>query len=505
MSNTRLPATGRRPCRGPAWLLALVAPALAAQGDLPDQAWPAGTFLSTFDRGGRINTFHRGYLYLAAEPGSGAHVGTFLYDISDPTSPVRVHSLDAAINGHIWTKIGDLFGRSYGNPDVAHLPNGSNHLSSFADPFDRGPWTQPIHDFPHRSLMPAYLHMATYPFRYDVGGIRDVRSAPTGYPAIAAPFDVAAHANLGSGINRWRIGNLLFLTPSDTQTGVAVYDIGNPLAPVLLDRMADSHNLRQYTNAWHVWRHYLLLMSGSDDNGPDGNANTVIVDFSDPTELRIDQTLPYATLRGRYVQFQDHYAFAGHGPYGSKFDMITRTEVRRFDRPATPGLPPSQQFGFPDFQWLPLGHLLVVSGAEVDRAQSFIFTHRDDLDTDPPYVGWHHPPAGARNQPRTSVVGLVVHEQLDATTVSDQTFRVRPVTASGVGAAIAGVVIHTSYQVINFTPVQPLAADTTYEVDVVAGGIRDVAGNGISPYRYRFSTGPTLIGDDVIFAHGFQP
>lgn len=81
----------------------------------------------------------------------------------------------------------------------------------------------------------------------------------------------------------------------------------------------------------------------------------------------------------------------------------------------------------------------------------------------------------------------------------------RPVTTSGVGAPVAGVVIHTSYQVVNFTPVQPLAADTTYEVQLVAGGVHDVAGNAIAPYSFRFSTGATVIGHDLIFANGFQP
>ena len=36
---------------------------LAAQG-LPTQTWPAGTQVSMWNHGGRITTFHRGYLYL---------------------------------------------------------------------------------------------------------------------------------------------------------------------------------------------------------------------------------------------------------------------------------------------------------------------------------------------------------------------------------------------------------------------------------------------------------
>jgi hypothetical protein len=47
--------------------------------------------------------------------------------------------------------------------------------------------------------------------------------------------------------------------------------------------------------------------------------------------------------------------------------------------------------------------------------------------------------------------------------------------------------------VANFTPDAPLAPDTTYVVELPAGGISDAAGNPLaSSHRFRFSTGPRV-------------
>ncbi|MEO1083387.1 MAG: PKD domain-containing protein [Acidobacteriota bacterium] len=49
--------------------------------------------------------------------------------------------------------------------------------------------------------------------------------------------------------------------------------------------------------------------------------------------------------------------------------------------------------------------------------------------------------------------------------------------------------------ILTFTPDAPLAANTTYEVIVPEGGIKDVAGNGIEGYQFTFSTGSSVGGN----------
>jgi large repetitive protein len=457
-------------------LLALISVApLWAQG-LPDQTWPAGTYLSHWDHGGRIVTYHNGYLYL----GGTDNQHTTIYDISDPQNPALMHNFQVGNNGHTWHKIGNAFWRSYWNPELG----GSDVPDPFADLSNMLAWqpfTGAVHDFPFQSppLTWPGNWLPTYPHFFG----NTIQDARLGWWPPVAERNLQAESGI-NGSNRWRLGNLLFFTPGDEQSGIAVFDIGDPINPVLLDTL--TGNIRQYTNAWQIWRNYLVMMNGDNLNGPDGNANALVIDISDPTNLSIAFTIPYDDLPGRYVHFQDQYAFAGRFGHGTKYNMETMSVERVIT-------PPENQF-FGDFQWIPLGHLLLVSSSETNASRSYLFAHQDGLDTTPPSVGYHLPVDGATNQPVTTVIGLVINEVLDSTTVNDQTIQVRPTD----GDPIAGVVIDSNYDVVNWVPVQPLLPDTTYEVRVIGGGIHDVAGNAIDEYVFHFSTGDELgVGEPI--------
>ena len=450
----------------PVFLVLLCIAATGQAQGLPTQTWPAGTYLSDWPHGGRITTFHNGYLYLGATDNQQAT----LYDISDPTAPQLMHNFQVGNNGHTWYKIGNAFWRTYWNPELgpSDVPDPFADLS---DMLNWQPFTGTVHDFPFQSppLTWPGNWLPTYPHFFG-DGIYDAR---IGWFPPVSDRNLQAEAGINAS-NRWRLGNLLFFTPGDDQTGVAVFDIGDPVNPVLLDTL--TGNYRQYTNAWQIWRNYLVLMNGENNNGPNADANTVVIDISDPSNLTLAATIPYDDLPGRYAHFQDEYAFGGRFNRGTKFNMETMTVERVFT-------PPSGGFG--DFQWVPLGHLLLVSSSETNASHSFLFAHQDGLDTTPPSVGYHVPGDGAVNQPVTTVIGLVINEKLDSTTVNDQTIQVRPVG----GSPIDGVVIDTNYDAVNFTPVDPLLPDTTYEVRIVPGGITDTA-TALPVQIYRWSDFP---------------
>lgn len=451
--------------------LVLAAGPLAGQGPgLPTQTWPAGTYLGAMDKGGRVTTFHRGWLYL------GAQDDTSVWDISDPTDPQMEQFSAIGVNGHSWYKIGDLFWRQYWIPE--HLDADPPQFQSLANPLVRVPWTQPMH-FPIGTWRWHFL--STYPL--SIGN--DVVDVRTGQQL--SDRNLSAEDGINAGLS-FRIGNLLFFTPGDEQTGVSVFDVGDPANPVLLDVL--SGNFRQYTTAWQVWRNYVVLMSGDETNGPDQNANLVAIDFSDPTDLQVGFTLPYATLPGRYVHFQDEFGFAGRFNVGRKVNLETGQIAQSFQPP--PG------GVFEDFQWIPLGHLLMMSQAQVGSSHSYLYAHRPDLDDDRPYVGYHLPVDGAVDQPVGTVIGLVINEELDDTTIHDGTIEVRPLG----GASIEGTVVSTQYDVVNFTPEPALLPNTTYEVRVRGDGIRDLAGNRIQYTTFRFSTGPSLA--TCILCDGFE-
>ena len=462
----------------------------AAQG-LTTEAWPAGTQLSRWDHGGRITTFHRGYLYLGGTSGQA----TWVYDISDPENPALRRTFGTGVNGHVWAKVGDVWWRQYWIPEIGD--SSSHPYQNLTDPLAP---TQQLDDVGTFLASPPLgwpgNFISTYPWLFGVNestGAGRIHHAAIGWWPILSEVNVQATASMTNGANQWRLGNLLFLTPSDSQDGVAVFDIGDPLQPVLLDRLAG--NYRQYTTAWQVWRHHLVLMFGDNTNGPLGNANTLVIDFSDPSNLTLAHSMPYDDLPGRYASFQDEYAFAGRFGRGTKYNM----ETRQVERVFTPDL---GDVG--DFQWVPLGHLLLASSSEspdIGGSRSYLFTHQDGLDTRRPSVGYHLPRPDARHQPPATVVGFVINETLDAPTVNSQTIRLRAID----GDWVPTTVIHTSYQVINVVPDAELLEDTTYEVVLVQDGVRDVAGNGVVEYSFRFSTGAGLIASDDLFRDGFEP
>jgi hypothetical protein len=465
--------------------LMLSAADVPAQG-LPTQTWAPGTQVSVWNHGGRITTFHRGYLYLGGTEGQG----TWTYDISNAASPQLVRSFAEGANGHTWGKVGDVFWRSYwipeigdpavGDPNRPPFQNLSNMLAPTQQTTDVGafPSGQPPLGWPGNWL-------DTYPYHFG----NTIQDARVGWWPPVSNVNVRQVASMTSGPNMWRLGNLLFLTSSDTQEGVAVFDISFPAEPVLLDRL--TGNIHQYTNAWHIWRHYLVMMNGDNLNGPEGNANAVVIDISDPTDLSIAFTIPYDDLPGRYVHFQDQYAFAGRYGRGTKYDMETRQVAQVFTpTPCCAG----------DFQWIPLGHLVLASSSETDGSRSYLFAHQSGLDTTRPTVGYHLPRPNATHQSLHTVVGLVINQTLDSTTVTSQNIQLRP---HG-GAPLATTVIHTSYNVVNVVPDQLLLPNTTYEVTLVQNGVRDVAGNGVAEYRFRFSTGAFVIQPDELFRDGFE-
>jgi hypothetical protein len=461
--------------------------ALHAQG-LPTQTWPAGTQLSTWNHGGRITTFHRGYLYL----GGLENQATWTYDISDPQVPELVRTFGTGVNGHTWSKVGDVFWRAYWIPELGDSNERPFH--NLANPLSPVQQTQNAGDFlaqPPLGWPGNWIYTYPHLFGSDGNGLDQgrIHHASIGWWPILSTVNVRAVASMTTGANQWRIGNLLFLTPSDTQNGVAVFDIGNPLQPVLLDRL--TGNFKQYTNAWQVWRNNLVLMFGDNTNGPDANANALVIDFSDPTNLTLVDTIPYDDLPGRYAHFQDEYAFAGRFNRGVKYNMVTRQVEETFTpNPCCVG----------DFQWIPIGHLVLASGSETDGSRSVLFTHQDGLDTRRPTIGYHLPRPNATHQPLGTVIGFVINETLDSPTVTSQNIRLR----TAAGAIVATTVIHTSYNVVNVSPDEPLLPDTTYEVSFVANGVRDVAGNGFAETSFRFSTGATVVTGDALFDDGFE-
>ncbi|WP_067514804.1 cellulose binding domain-containing protein [Endozoicomonas ascidiicola] len=448
---------------------------------VPQTGYSAGEYLSHVPYGGRMVTFHRGYLYLM---GQGS---TSLWDVSDPISPVMVHENKYGDNGHRWYKLNtDLFWREYSMPEL-----GDSHYNflNLSDMLDLKPWTAPNVPVPinKSGQLEKWQVLETFPTGTSGSNVHDLRFAnPDQNPnTITSTFSMD-NAGINSSL-RFRIGNLMFVQGN----GLAVFDIGDPDNIRLLDSLVGNFN--QYTTTYHVWRDKVVFLNGNDAN--EDKNNLVMIDFSDPTDLKYAGGVPFSDSPGRYMYFQDEYGFAGSDSYGVKINLETLKVEQKIE---APGPWPDT---FLDFQWMPLGNLLAISGSNGGDGKTFFYSHQDGLDTRPPEVGFHHPFANATGQPLTTVVGFSISEILDERTLTDTNIQLRKV---GTPDLIPGDIVSTSYQTVNFTPQQLLNPDSTYRVTFINNGVKDVAGNGFEEFSFLFSTGSEVNDDPAPIFEGID-
>lgn len=306
--------------------------------------------------------------------------------------------------------------------------------------------------------------------------------------------DWPALAQHGVAGNSILLGNLLFITSDESNTGVLCYDISPvfespPRQPQLLDKL--SGPIGAYICS--PWQNYLIF-SRRDTSTVD------IVDYSDPTNLHFVTSINVlghtAWDRGNglgYIQCQDNFVFADR----HKINMDTFQPVLELDeiganRPAGSvggQLDTSQHL-------MPMGNLLVSGGYSVSGADGVgVWIHDPNPDRNPPYVGYHVPRPGQTRFPRGAPISLLIHENLESfTIINGQTVILR--RADQV-TPLDCTVAFSYDDVLTITPTQYLEENQTYVVEVVAGGIKDVAGNGIVGYSFSFSTGDNVAGGNA--------
>ncbi len=299
---------------------------------------------------------------------------------------------------------------------------------------------------------------------------------------------LADHGIAGNSI---LLGNVLFLTSDASMLGVAAYDIGplfdDPPGEIeLIDRLPGV--VGAYIGA--IWEDYLVLAGGSDRD------IFQVVDISDLTNMQLIKTFDLSGTAAMnagtsvpYVQTQDQFVFTRR----HKIDMELLEVVLEFDEVGD-NRPPGSVAGALDVSQytLPLGNLMISGGySAAGRDGVGVWCHQAAPDTRAPYVGYHIPRDGQSNYPLGAPVSLVIAEELESfTVVNGVSFIVRPVG----GAPVDGITSFSHDGVLTFTPDEYFAPDTTYEVIVPGGGIKDVAGNGIEGYSFTFATGSSVGG-----------
>lgn len=277
------------------------------------------------------------------------------------------------------------------------------------------------------------------------------------------------------------VGNILVVTTPKDNRGVATLDISNPHEPMILDSVIPAQN--SYIG-W-FYRHHVYLL----------NPIRVYDVLSDPTNItQVNGNRPGGYWE--YMSFQDGYMFAGRIRPNPGADKIDVSDLSNFvwkssivgRRDLSGNAPPENDDQFT----VAIGNLLVLSDDQLHTvgpnagksAGTVIAVHDVNPDTTPPYVDTILPKDGATGQALTTRVGISFTDNVELATVDTRSFIVRPIG----GKALPGT-FSVTMSVLNFEPAEPLLPNTTYEVVLPAGGVKDYVGNGMAEeFRSTFTT-----------------
>jgi DNA-binding beta-propeller fold protein YncE len=466
-------------------------------------AGEVGTILSFVDTGAAVSgvSMHRGYLIvpMGADHGGGQGAGCVsVFNVSNLGNPVEVfdsrdtpdtyHSPgllnyfgDFAEMHHICIS-GDLMLVS-----ERHASNAGFSLLDLSPLYDGSAATQPQvvsrfiypggappSNYDGFSFAPAWQGARYVYAPTGSGGLYVVDTTDPTNPTLLRHMPRSALGNMTLR-SATVIGNLLILTAAALETTFngLILDISDPTDPKQVSSFSGP-----------------LGYQGFVYGGSFYGAGKPLVrhDFTNPENI-VATTLASGTAlnlldRQEYGFGKDEHLYIGHYPGATKWLLSGNTAT--FVNRVNSGINPADDHAF----ITPLGNVLAITTDHNNPRKLIFGVHDAAEDTRPPVPNFYSPPANATNVNLKSRVGMCFTDFIDAASVTTDTFRVR---ALGQQTSIPGT-FSTKEGIVNFVPAANLAADTTYEVFLSAGGIRDYSGNTIpaDTVVYRFSTGQTV-------------
>lgn len=432
-------------------------------------------------------SMHNGYLVVIFAIGGGRHHGGFaFYDISEPYTPTLVSSRDDDETFEIREAHNYGYSSSYGG-EFAGKDLVAIQARRGVQIWD---WTDI-----YTATRVSYLHMPgisggdytnanwwTFwqaPYIYVAGadsGIYIIDATDPREPVLVdrkefsnpIPISLTGGFRIGS---LYAVGNLLVVAGNDVP-GYATLDISDPVNPILLDSTVMGPE------------NYSVLVNGNRIFGAARFKELYIHDISDPQNIQQTGYFKGTNDKGGYLSYQDGYIHMGASINYVKIDVQDESNIIRVGL-ASSGIPDRDE----DFATV-LGNIVVL-GDDHENG-SFLIPHQSEPDNLGPIVNMISPLNGAVKQLASSRIGLTFSDLIDLRTVNNQTIQVRPIISGVVTDPLNG---HFSGQsaIVNFTPADPLMANTVYEVFVPAGGVTDVSQNGLRvDYRAYFSTGSEI-------------
>jgi DNA-binding beta-propeller fold protein YncE len=461
-----------------------------------------GDILSQYDTGKAISAvvMHNGYLFvpMGSDHGGGAGAGAFaFFDISDQTDPKVVfdsrnysskyhneNTLDYVGN---WAEIHSL--PVIGNQMIISerdTDKGGFSIFDTSNLYDENPNTHP------KTISRYFYPGVTNPSNYDgysfslaVKGGRYVYS-PTGTyglyitdisnPTSPQPIAHLTSSQLSAMNPRSAVilGDLLILTEANNSSKLLVMDITDPENPVTIN----------YKNDFNLG--YQGFFYGTEFFTTGANLGIRSYDITDPTNITTkiyNSDVGNQLSTPEYGFGKDDNIFIGHYPGLTKWDLNNpETAIARCE----PINPVSDDYAF----ITPLGNTAVIASDHGHPNKLNFGVHEASADRLPPTANNVYPIDNSTLVSINASVGIGFTDFIDPLSLNTNTIQLLNLSTN----EVADGVYSQMFGIVNFMTLNPLDIDTTYEIILKSGGVKDWSGNSIlnDIVISTFSTGSTI-------------
>jgi len=422
---------------------------------------------------------YRGHLVMPWAPEWGRG-GLVFFDLSDPCAPVTVG-----------TSVADEMRETHAI-GLVHLPEGDPNAGDYAvvnartgimfwDVSDPSAPTEISHLALEGVFYPdAYARVPLavywqYPYVYAAvadNGVFIVDATDPHHPEQIGQYIFEPGLRAG-GV--FAMGNQLLVTAAK-EVEQAVLDISNPGSPTLFPNgrfvLFDSDDVAVEPYHGNLSGPYALFARKSDGGGP------IIYDVSDPTAAALVGEFKNPDGSGGYLFYDEGYVFQGESNFGGIYDARDLENIVWTGQGDLEGDVDT---------FVPYGNvgILSVDDEAVGGVGTVVLPWATQPDTTGPTVLRTVPSDGETGVALSSPLGIGFDEFVESSSVFAGSIRLYDeddVAVDGWGSAQEGTAA--------YVPKRPLLPETTYRLEVLAGGITDLNGNPTEQTTViEFSTG----------------
>jgi hypothetical protein len=422
-----------------------------------------------------------GYLVVLGTKDSGRPPGTFhIFDVKDPRNPTLLKTYGGADTAdlreyHMWT------GSKVNGQDIYACPT-TTGLSFFdftdaLNPKRVGTLTLTgVNGGDYTNV--AWISSYSWPYVFtgsSGSGINVTDATDPAHPTLIKTIPIGQTGNFRVG-PVYAAGNYLVITNMDQSPfRASVLDVSDPKNPSLLTTVTAPNGA------------YSSLVIGDWIYGGGLNANYTFAKWT-PSAIKVVAQPKIGVDKGGYCTLQDHFAICGQSADGwHKIDLTNETNPMPVGQGVMGGAYPVPGGDF-DFATT-MGNLVFQGNDHDTEPGSGFIPHQMAPDTAPPMVLKVYPEDQAVKQPLSTRVTVFFTDELDLDAVSGTSIILRKAG----GLPVDAVLSHSSTNAISIGPKQALETNSTYEVVVSAGGVKDIMGNAIVGSTIsRFSTGAMI-------------